>query len=375
MVFTTIKKAMVRSTALVAGFLALAAGPVLSQNVIGGGTPDTSAVLDLQSTQKGFLPPRMSTAQRNAIALPATGLIVYNTEAQELQINLGTPSAPSWGRLATSVTQGSVPATTPLRTLPGGTFSMGCTSGDTQCQSDESPVRQVTLSPFQIGETELTQGEWASVYNDGVPSYWYNAFTSRAPLENVTWFEAVVFCNRLSELHGLTPCYYSDAGFTQVLGKSGSTWVSPPTSASVRVYWNTAAKGYRLPTEAEWEYAARGGSATNLYSGSNTITYVGWHNANTNNGSSTQYVKRLFPNGYGLYDMTGNVSEWVWDLYGTYPNSAETNPTGPSDGRTDRTIREGNYANSTDVCRVSNRGILAPTAKSINLGFRIARSL
>ncbi len=218
MVFTAIKKAVVRSTALVAGLLALAAGPALSQNVIGGSTPDTSAVLALQSTQKGFLPPRMSTAQRNAIALPATGLIVYNTEAQGLQVNRGTPSTPSWAQLAEPAALNN--PSIPMNTLPAGTFVMGNTDG--QGYADEMPTRNVTLSAFQIGVTEVTQGQWRSVMGS-VPSNVATFYKPLHPVVGVSWFDALVYCNRLSELEGLTPCYYSDAGFTQVYGKSGST--------------------------------------------------------------------------------------------------------------------------------------------------------
>ena len=127
-------------------FLALACRPAHAQMVIGGSTPNPSALLDLQSTSKGLLPPRMTTAQRDAIALPATGLIVYNTDLGDLRVNLGTPSAPSWRRLTASETQAT--QSTPLVTLPAGTFSMGCTPGDPSCSSDESPVRSVTLSAF-----------------------------------------------------------------------------------------------------------------------------------------------------------------------------------------------------------------------------------
>jgi len=117
---------------------------VYAQMVIGGSTPSPSAVLDLQSTSKGLLPPRMTTAQRDAITAPAKGLIVFNTDLEDLQVNLGTPSAPSSQRLTASMTLAT--QSTPMVSLPAGTFSMGCTTGDLNCQSDESPVRSVTLS-------------------------------------------------------------------------------------------------------------------------------------------------------------------------------------------------------------------------------------
>ena len=339
-----------------------------AQMVIGGSSPDPSALLDLQSTGKGLLPPRMTTAQRNAIALPATGLIVYNTDEGGLQLNLGTPSAPSWRRLAVSETLTTLG--TPLATLPGGTFSMGCTSGDPGCQSNESPVRSVTLSAFQIGESEVTQAQWLSVVGGANPAYFASPLCPQCPVEQVSWYDAAVFCNRLSEAQGLTPCYYSDAGYTQVYGKSGSTWSLPNTGT---LYWNPAAKGYRLPTEAEWEYAARGGSATDLYSGSSTPTNVGWHDANS--GSTTKVAKGLFPNGYGLYDMSGNVWEWCWDWYATnYPSSAETNPSGPSTG-SNRVQRGGAWNSTSQLCRVTYRLDATPAYRFRSIGFRLARTL
>ena len=343
-------------------FLALACRPAHAQMVIGGSTPNASALLDLQSTSKGLLPPRMTTAQRDAIALPATGLIVYNTDLGDLQVNLGTPSAPSWRRLTASETQAT--QSTPLVTLPAGTFSMGCTTGDPNCSSDESPVRSVTLSAFQIGETEVTQEQWLSVMGAN-PSSFANPVCAQCPVEQVSWYDAVVFCNRLSELQGRTPCYYSDAGFTSVYGKTLFGYTLPNSGD---VYWNPAAKGYRLPTEAEWEYAARGGSATNVYSGSSTLDNVGWYF--TNSGSRTKAVKGLFRNGYGLYDMSGNLWEWCWDWYDTYPSTIETDPKGPTMG-TNRIAHGGGWNADVGACRSTYRAYLFPGFRYNYVGFRL----
>ena len=163
----------------------------------------------------------------------------------------------------------------------------------------------------------------------------------------------------------MAPCYYADAGFTQVYGKSGGTWSLPNSG---KVYWNPTAKGYRLPTEAEWEYAARGGSATNICSGSNNVAEVAWYDSNS--GGKSQPVKGKSPNGYQLYDMSGNVFEWVWDWYGNYPSSPDTDPTGPSGG-TYPVIRGGSWAFPTGQCRSASRNIDNPGNRNIVVGFRL----
>ena len=257
------------------------------------------------------------------------------------------------------------PSPVGMNTLPGGAFSMGCTPGDPGCSGNETPVRTVTLSAFQIGETEVTQAQWQSVMGSN-PSA--SSSCTQCPVEQVSWYNAAVFCNRLSEAEGLTPCYYADAGFAQVYGKSGGTWSLPNIGT---VYWNPAAKGYRLPTEAEWEYAARGRSATDIYSGSNNAEEVAWYGHSI---GSTKPVKGKLPNGYGLYDMSGNVFEWTWDWYALYPTSAETNPTGPSTG-SERIPRGGSWYGGSPFCRVASRLNYLPEVRYFFLGFRLAKTL
>ena len=170
--------------------------------------------------------------------------------------------------------------------VEGGTFQMGSTNGG----SSEQPIHTVTVSSFLIGKYEVTQKEWQEVmgYN---PSY---SEGDNRPVEKVSWYDAVEFCNKLSEKEGLTPAY---------------------TINGFDVSCNWSANGYRLPTEAEWEYAAKGGkkSKNYKYSGSDNIDDVAWYDANSDGRSHDVGTKA--PNELGIYDMSGNVWEMCWDSF------------------------------------------------------------
>ena len=231
-----------------------------------------------------------------------------------------------------------------FKLVEGGTFQMGSTSGE----SDEKPVHSVTVTSFYMCDHEVTQKEYRDVMGTN-PSYYKG---DSRPVDQVTWFNAIEYCNALSRKEGLTPCY------TQ----SGGTWTC-----------NFNADGYRLPTEAEWEYAARGGNKSNgyTYSGSNSLGNVAWYYDNS--GSSTHDVKTKSPNELGLYDMSGNVWEWCWDWYGSYSSSSQTNPTGASSGSY-RVRRGGGWDFDASYCRVANRRYLSPSNSFNNFGFRVVRS-
>lgn len=216
-----------------------------------------------------------------------------------------------------------------MKQIPKGSFSMGCTPGDPSCTADERPTRNVTISnDFLMAETEVTQNEWRSIMKT-TP---FNFSCTSCPAEMVSWNDVQLFILELNKLSGYT---------------------------------------YRLPTEAEWEYAARAGSSTNLYAGSNTPTNVA--HFITNSMGTTRRVKGLSPNAWGLYDMSGNVNEWCSDRYGTYPSVNQTNPTGPSTG-TDRVFRGGSWGLGKERVRVSSR-LKSPPSTSLNsIGFRLARS-
>ena len=213
--------------------------------------------------------------------------------------------------------------------VEGGTFNMGATSeqgGD--ADSDEYPVHSVTLSDYYIGETEVTQELWEAVMGSNPSDFSGNP---QRPVEMVSWNDCQEFITKLNELTG---------------------------------------KNFRLPTEAEWEYAARGGNGSQgyKYSGSNTISDVAWYNGNS--GSETHNVKTKSPNELGIYDMSGNVFEWCEDWYGGYSSGSQTNPTGPSSGFF-RVLRGGSWYSNTKACRVSNRSNDSPGSRYSRYGFRV----
>ena len=215
--------------------------------------------------------------------------------------------------------------------------------------------RYVTLSSFNIGRFPVTQGEWYDLMRTR-PSRFTGAGWRNLLVEQVSWFDAIEFANAKSRRAGLAPAYtISGAG------------------ANRAVTWNRDANGYRLPTEAEWEFAARGGMACHgnyEFSGSNAVSEVAWYRGNS--GGSTQPVGLLRPNALGLYDMSGNVWEWVWDWRGSHSNFPETDPTGAAAGG-DRVIRGGSWSNPPALARSAIRGSDVPSARGGDLGFRVAR--
>lgn len=212
--------------------------------------------------------------------------------------------------------------------VEGGTFTMGATAEQaSDAFSDELPTHKVTLSPFLIGKYEVSQTLWLAVMGEN-PSV--NTGIN-LPVDNVTWSECQTFITKLNELTG---------------------------------------KNFRLLTEAEWEYAARGGNKSKgyKYSGSNNLGDVAWYIDNSNNTSHAMGTKA--PNELGIYDMTGNVMEWVSDWKGSYSSRAQTNPTGPDSG-TYRVNRGGSYGNVERLSRITNRNSIDPNMSSKTMGLRL----
>lgn len=221
--------------------------------------------------------------------------------------------------------------------VEGGTFQMGATSEQSGHDSDEVPVHSVTLDSYYIAATEVTQAQWQAVMGSTIhqqaskTGYQVRSVGSDYPMYYVSWEDAQAFCRELSNITGKTYC---------------------------------------LPTEAQWEYAARGGnkSRTNQYAGSFSVDAVAWYESNS--GSSPHPVGKLRPNELGLYDMSGNLMEWCSDWYGSYPSSSQFNPVGPSSGSY-RVLRGGGWYNSAGACRVAYRYSNSPSSRYDHYGFRV----
>ena len=233
--------------------------------------------------------------------------------------------------------------------IPAGTFQMGCTTGDSDCSELERPVHDVELTrSFYMSQTEVTQGLWKEVMGSN-PSR-FSSCGDDCPVENVSWNDAAEFSNKLSEMEGLELCYE----------------ISP-----LNIHFKGLdCEGYRLPTEAEWEYAARGGEKY-IYAGSNTLDEIGWYKENAS--TKTHPVCEKKENGYGLCDMSGNVYEWVWDWKGDYSSLKKTDPKGPDFG-TERVYRGGAWFFNPLFARVSIRYEFDSSRRSDVLGFRLCRS-
>ena len=243
--------------------------------------------------------------------------------------------------------------------IPAGTFRMGNITGYADGDSNEIPVHHVTLTrSFLMARTEVTQALYEAVMGSN-PSYFKGP---NLPVEQVTWYDAVEFCNALSHREGLALCY------------SGS---------DTNTVCDFTANGYRLPTEAEWEYACRAGTETDFHTGNMThpdyspldpaLDHAGWYQGNS--GSSTYPVGKKDPNAFGLYDMHGNVVEWCWDWLerNYYTTGPADDPHGATSGFR-RVCRGGSWMSSASYCRSAFRNSAGPAFRFPLSGFRIVRT-
>jgi formylglycine-generating enzyme required for sulfatase activity len=211
------------------------------------------------------------------------------------------------------------------------------------------PMVKIPEKNYEMLETEVTQKFYESIMAEN-PS---NFKGENNPVEMVSWYDAIYFCNKLSEKLFLTPVY-SVNGITDI-----TKWNYAPHNGGKilgKITQNTSADGFRLPTESEWVYAAKGGQ-NYTYAGSNNIDEAAWYDRNS--GRTTHPVAQKKANDYGLYDMTGNVWEWCWDIYGSY----------------DRYLRGGGWYNSRDNCTVYCKGIDGAYYQHNSHGFRVVRTV
>ena len=269
----------------------------------------------------------------------------------------------------------SIGAPAGMVTILPGTFTMGSPASEPGRSPDETRHTVTLTRAFDLQRTEVTKAQWDEVRAEG-PARGYtdlpvgrNGFDGGAggahPVTDVSWLDVIKWLNLKSELEGLIPCYRVDGAVLR-------TGTAVPEC-------DFSANGYRLPTEAEWEYAARAGTTTAFYNGPIThlgtspldpnLDRIGWYGGNS--GDNTHPVGLKAPNAWGLFDMVGNVLEWCWDWYDTYPGSA-TDPTGPASGAR-RVVRGSDWNSPAYACRIAFRRRY-PDIRIVGVGFRAART-
>jgi len=232
--------------------------------------------------------------------------------------------------------------------IPAGSFVMGSPSSEENRDSDEPQHRVEITQAFLLSSTEVTQAQYELVMGEN-PSKFKG---DDLPVGRVSWLAAAQFCNKLSMRDGLSLAYRISSGI---------------------VTWDVRSNGYRLPTEAEWEYACRAGAETAYHTGGSEsdLARAGWYSGNA--GKEAHPVGEKTPNAWGLYDMHGNVWEWCWDWYGDYGSGSQMDPQGAARG-SNRVIRGGSLNFNVRNCRSADRGRYDPANVGTDLGLRVARS-
>lgn len=241
--------------------------------------------------------------------------------------------------------------------VEGGTFIMGSDKKNPKAEKDEFDAREVTVSSFEMSKFEVTVYEWSNFIKENkmkMPPAQKWGLNDDFPITNVTWEDAVWFCNWLSKKNFLEPVYSIKNG---------------------QIYCDFDKNGYRLPTEAEWEYAAKGGNKSKgtTYSGNNNLEILAWYGKNSNKSPKTVGTK--IPNELGIYDMTGNVWEWCWDYYNEYYYSYgdSNNPRGPEKGL-NRSLRGGSWDTMDPYLRIANRSSVNQKDSNGYYGVRVVKN-
>jgi len=256
--------------------------------------------------------------------------------------------------------------------IPSGTFFMGSVGAG--ALANEAPLDSINVAAFYMSKFEITQNEWQAVMGNN-PAHFASNTETYAPVENVDWYDCIEYCNRRSVLESLAPCYgvadTSGALITDMTLWPANWHPAYPDSGAVRILCDLDANGYRLPTEAEWEYAARA-NATSIYSGTDDIDELAdyaWYGAYP---YQTHIVGLKQPNAFGLYDMTGNVWEWCWNSYRLYPgNTATLN----AFNKSLKIARGGSFSSNGNTIRVSYRATVVSSLKNLVYGLRVVRKV
>lgn len=297
-------------------------------------------------------------------------------------------------RLGLRVVRTLQPVTPGFKHIYSGTFTMGSPEGELWRHDDETQHSVTLTNDFEMSIYETTQGEFTSLMGWN-PSYFGPNGSGEdcgddCPVEHVSWYETVAYANELSADAGYDACYVLSNVVCVDSTNVGTNYMGCMNTTQNGIHSATVAlngvtsvydcEGYRLPTESEWEYAIRAGTTTAFYNGPITpvqlcwpdpyLDLIGWHCGNS--GAITQAVGQKLANAWGLYDMSGNVDEWNWDLYDTYPGTV-TDPEGAVGG-SNRVRRGGSFSYIAAACRSASRDLLAPAERSY-LGFRLARTL
>ncbi len=361
---------------------AVAGPPVIINVVMVGSVPELSISAEVGTTNQVLTITNL--AQTNWTVLTN---IVVTQSIYQFADTISTSGPQRFYRVADP----NWPADSPpfnMALIPAGDFEMGNDfPNDLNAAQYELPVHTVYVSAFYMDKYEVSYALWTNVYNWGLSNgYSFDdpgaGKATNHPVQMVSWYDAIKWCNARSQMEGLAVSYFTDTNLTQVY-----------TNGDLAPFVNWDA-GYRLPTEAEWEKADRGGASGHRFPWTNTDTishsqanYYADTNTYSYDVSPTQGYNPAFvdgvmpytspigsfaPNGYGLYDTAGNVWEWCWDYAGNYTSDTQTDPRGPSTGTT-RVGRGGNWNYYALDCRDSYRYGDPPTDTASNIGFRTAR--